>query len=202
MTEFLGRIGKVIDHNIDRLVEVIVETRSNYNQKAYIYNSSGEDSVPVKDDKVIIFKVDGTGRHIMMGWLTISQKAKPGEKIFFGRDQKGKITSKIKMLNDGTYSLDTETETTGEATGNYKKIIKGVTNIEERKDRTYLNEKNVTNTINENKDQTILGDQNTAVGGNSFWGIEGNLEINVTGNITINAGGVVKINGAHIGLND
>jgi selenophosphate synthetase-related protein len=101
----IGRIGKVIDHNIDKLVEVIVETRAQHNQKAYIYCSSGEDSVPVKNDKVLLIHVDGTGKNVMLGFLVPSQGAKPGEKIYFGRDQNGNIVSKLSMLNDGLISI-------------------------------------------------------------------------------------------------
>jgi hypothetical protein len=205
----MGRIGKVIDHNIDKLVEVIVETRAKHNQKAYIYCSSGEDSVPVKEDKILLIRVDGTGRNVMIGFLVSSQGAQPGEKIYFGRDQEGNIVSKIKLLNDGSYTLDTDTETTGDATGDFNKIIKGETNITERKDRTYLNEANVNNTIKENEisliemdkeettqgdhSQTIEGDKMKIIKGDYIASIDGKKTVKVKGDCDLNVDGNINI---------
>jgi len=108
MTDGLARIGKVIDHAIDKFLGIILETRKGYNQTVFLYNPSGDDSVPCKDDKVIILKADGTGNFIGVGILTESQGAKPGEKIFFGRDADGKITSKLSMLNDGNVEIEAD----------------------------------------------------------------------------------------------
>ena len=217
INEAIGRIGKVIDHNIEKLVEVIVETRAKHNQKAYIYCSSGEDSVPVKEDKILLIKVDGTGRNVMLGFLVPSQGAQPGEKIYFGRDQDGNIVSKIKLLNDGSYTLDTNTETTDEATGDFNKTIKGKTTILEKDDRNYTNEKNVTNlikenettvieknmeeTIKENHIQNIDGDKTVNVKGDFKTNVDGNYDLKVKGNVNIIASGTVIINGSTINLN-
>ena len=99
MIDGIARIGKVINHVIDKFIGVILETRKGYNQTVFLYNASGDDSVPCKNDKVIILKVDGTGNFIGAGVLTESQGAKPGEKIFFGRDANGRITSTLSMFN-------------------------------------------------------------------------------------------------------
>jgi hypothetical protein len=173
----LNRIGKAIDHNIDKFIELVLETRKDFNQKALLYNSSGEDSPPVKNDRVILLHIDGTGKYIAAGVLTESQGAKPGEKIFFARDQEGKIVAKISLLNDGSISTDTDTETTDNAIGNYKRIIKGITTIIEKDDRKYTNEKNVNGII------------------------EGNYKLEVGGNLNIEVSGNVTINGAKINLN-
>ena len=113
----LNRIGKVLNHNIDKFIEAVVETRKNFNQKALVYNSSGEDSPPCKDDKVILLKTDGTGKYVLAGVLTESQGAKPGEKIFFARSEDGKKQSSISMKGSG--------DITGEAEGNFSLTIKG-----------------------------------------------------------------------------
>jgi len=117
MTDGIARIGKTINHAIDKFLGIILETRKNYNQTVFLYTPSGDDSVPCKNDKVIILKVDGTGNFIGAGVLTESQGAKPGEKIFFGRDADGKITSKLSMLNGGNIEI--------EADGDVKQKIKG-----------------------------------------------------------------------------
>jgi hypothetical protein len=73
-----------------------------FTQKARLYNSSGEDSVPCKEDQILLIKIDGTGKYAAIGVLVSSQKAKSGEKIFFARDVDAKIVSMISMLNDGS----------------------------------------------------------------------------------------------------
>ena len=101
LNEFVGRIGKVISHEIEKAVEIIAETRKGYNQKGVLYNSSGEDSPPVKDDKIVILKVDGSGKGLIIGVFNETQGAKPGEKIYFARNEKGEIKSKLSMLGKG-----------------------------------------------------------------------------------------------------
>ena len=102
IAEYAGRIGKVISHEIKKAVELIAETRKGYNQKGVLYNSSGEDSPPVKDDKLVLLKIDGTGKYVVVGIFNESQGAKPGEKIFFARTEEGEIKSKLSMLGDGS----------------------------------------------------------------------------------------------------
>jgi hypothetical protein len=100
--DILGRIGRVIGHNIDKIIEIIIETRMGFNQKAPLYNPSGEDSPPVRNDRLALLKIDGTGKYAVVGVLTQSQGAKPGEKYFYSRNADGEIQSIIKMLEDGT----------------------------------------------------------------------------------------------------
>jgi selenophosphate synthetase-related protein len=126
-----GRIGKVLNHNIKKIVELVTETYKGFNQKGILYNSSGEDSPPVKDDKVLLVKADGTGKYIIVGILMQSQGAKPGEKIFFARDESGNIKSKLSMLGDGAVkweaddSFNLETKKEINLTTEEKATIKG-----------------------------------------------------------------------------
>jgi hypothetical protein len=115
-----SRLGRVIDHAIDKFVQLILETRKGYNQYAFLYNAPGDDSVPCKEDRIVILKIDGTGKFVAVGMLNESQGAKPGEKIFYGRDADGKIVSTLKMLNDGSIETSAEGET-----GNHKLKVKG-----------------------------------------------------------------------------
>jgi hypothetical protein len=103
-----GRVGRVLDHIIDKFVQLILETRKGYNQTVFLFTPSGDNSVPCKEDRLIILKVDGTGKYIAVAVATESQGAKPGEKIFFARDQAGNIVSKTTMFNDG--SINTEAD--------------------------------------------------------------------------------------------
>jgi hypothetical protein len=74
---------------------------------------------------VLIVKIDGTGKFVAAGILNESQGAKPGEKIFFGRDADGKIVSTLKMLNDGSIEAAADGET-----GNIKYKAKGDADLE------------------------------------------------------------------------
>jgi len=193
MSEFAGRIGKVINHEIKKMVEIISETRKDYNQKAVQYNPSGEDSPPVIDDQLVMLKIDGTGKYVVVGIFNETQGAKPGEKILFSRDQKGKITLKIKMLNNGDYFFDNNTETTGNATGNYSVKIKGNSKREILKNSEKIIHEN--NTIKIEKDDIldVKGNNVKNIKGNAEWSIGGNLDIKVTGNVTIN-GATINLN--------
>lgn len=140
-------IGRKIGEEIEKFVKLLFEARKDDNRAAFLYNSAGEDSVPLDGERLVVVKVDGTGKYTAVGVLTQAQGAKPGEKIYFARDPDAAIVSKIKMLNDGSVSIDTNTETTDDAKGNYSRIIKGITDILEKDSRTYKNEKDVSDTI-------------------------------------------------------
>jgi hypothetical protein len=114
-----GRVGRVIDHAIDKFVQLILETRKGYNQTVYLFTPSGDNSVPCKEDRLIILKVDGTGKYIAVSVATESQGAKPGEKIFFGRDPDAKIVSKISMLNDGSVNTEADGDITNKTKKNF-----------------------------------------------------------------------------------
>jgi hypothetical protein len=129
-----GRVGRVLDHIIDKFVQLILETRKGYNQTVYLFTPSGDNSVPCKEDRLIILKVDGTGKYIAVAVATESQGANPGEKIFFARDQGGAIVSRITMLNDGS------------------------SNAEADGDITSKTKKNATHEVGENLTVTIKGD--------------------------------------------
>jgi hypothetical protein len=107
-----GRVGRVIDHAIDKFVQLILETRKGYNQTVYLFTPSGDNSVPCKEDRLILLKVDGTGKYISVAVATESQGANPGEKIFFARDKDGNIVSKISMLNDGSIKTEADGDVT------------------------------------------------------------------------------------------
>jgi hypothetical protein len=98
----ISAIGRVVNHTIEKFVEITSETWKGFTQNARLYSSSGEDSVPCKDDQILLIKIDGTGRYAAIGTLTPSRKAKPGEKLFFARDIDSEIVSMISMLNDGS----------------------------------------------------------------------------------------------------
>jgi hypothetical protein len=210
-------IGRKVGEEIKKFIQLVFEARKDDNRNALLYNAAGDDSVPLNEERIILVKVDGTGKYVAVGVLTPSQGAKPGEKIFFARDPDAAIVSKISMLNDGSVTVDTDTETTGEATGNYTRKIKGETDILERENRTYKNEKDVSNIIEGDNTKTIGGDENIGIEGDKTENITGSatesvqlekvisvgggLTIDVGGSLDIKAAGTVTINGQTINLN-
>jgi hypothetical protein len=148
-------IGRKVGEEIKKFIQLIFEARKDDSRAALLYNSAGEDSVPLNDERLVLLKIDGSGKYIAAGVLTPSQGAKPGEKIFFARDKDGKIVSKISMLNDGSVS--------GEADGDI--------NIKTKKDFSATADKNMTteaaekNTV-KGKDVEVNG--NTVITGGTL----------------------------------
>jgi hypothetical protein len=168
-----SEIGRVLGLEIKRFVDIVSEIWKGFNQSARLYCMAGEDSVPCKEDQLYIGAIDGSGKYVILGVLDVSQGAKPGEKIYYGRDQKRNTVSKIKMLNDGLVSINTLDETTGEAKGGYVRKIKGATDIYEKENRVYKNDKDVDNTILGNKNETIKKNFNEKVNGEKNEDIDG-----------------------------
>jgi len=121
----VGIIARVIKHAVDKFITLTGETRKDFNFNTLLYTPAGDDSVPLKDERLIIVKVDGTGKYVAVGVLTPSQGAKPGEKILFSRDDDGKVTSKLSFLNDGTAKLETEKDFIREIKGDSAEKVKG-----------------------------------------------------------------------------
>jgi hypothetical protein len=129
-------IGRKIGEEIKKFTQLIFEARKDDNRNVFLYNSAGEDSVPLNDERIILVKVDGTGKYVAVGVLTISRGAKPGEKIFFARDPDGAIVSKISMLNDGAVNMEADGDITSSAKKNINFSAKENTNIKADKNTT------------------------------------------------------------------
>jgi hypothetical protein len=128
----VGRIGRVIKHEIEKFIQLVTETRKGFNQAALVYNSSGDDSPPVKDDRIILIAIDGTGNYISAGTLTQSQGAKPGEKFLFSRDASGVLQTIIKMLNDGSINGNIKKDLILEIKGKYENTVTGDLKLESK----------------------------------------------------------------------
>jgi hypothetical protein len=123
-------IGRIIKNEIDKFVNLVVEIRKGFNIPAFLYNTSGDDSVPCKNDRVVVLKVDGTGNYVVLGVLNKSQKAKPGEKIFFARNADGEIVATVSMLNDGSLNIETKGDINQNSEGKMNVKIKGDITVE------------------------------------------------------------------------
>lgn len=104
----MGIIGKVLRAASDTFTALTVETRKGFSEEPLLYSVAGDDSVPCKDDRVLLVQAGGTGEQVAVGVLNKSQGAKSGEKILFARDENGKIVATIKMLNSGNIEIETD----------------------------------------------------------------------------------------------
>lgn len=101
----MGRIARLLKTEINTYIQQTVESYMKLNHTCYQYGPSGEDAPPLKDDRIVLIKEDGTGKYVAAGVLTVSQGAKPGEKIMYSRDADGAVQAVIKLLNDGKITV-------------------------------------------------------------------------------------------------
>jgi len=173
----MGVIARMVKYFAEKFATITGEPRKGLNHETLLYTPAGDDSIPLPDERLLLVKIDGAGKYVTAAVLTPSQGAKPGEKIFFARDKGGSIVSKLSFFNNGNVKLDTDTETAGEASGDYTRITKGRTSVTEKGDRARLSERNATENV------------------------RGNYAITVDGDYTLNVRGRVVINGRTISLN-
>ena len=114
----MGIIGRVLKAVSDTFTALTVETRKGFSEEPLLYSASGDDSVPCKDDRVLLVPAGGTGEQVVAGVLNKSQGAKSGERILFARDENGKIVAKIKMLNSGNIEIEADGDCKVKAKGN------------------------------------------------------------------------------------
>lgn len=104
----MGIIGKVLKAASDTFTALTIETRKGFSEEPLLYSVAGDDSVPCKDDRVLMVQAGGTGERVAAGVLNKSQGAKSGERFLFARDENGKIVAIIKMLNSGNIEIETD----------------------------------------------------------------------------------------------
>jgi uncharacterized protein YjhX (UPF0386 family) len=121
----VGIIARVIKHTFEKFITLTGETRKDFNFNTLLYTPAGDDSIPLENERLILAKVDGTGKYVTVGVLTPSQGAKPGEKILFARDKDGKVVSKLSFLKDGTVKLEAEKDLLEEIKGKKSVTVKG-----------------------------------------------------------------------------
>lgn len=114
----MGIIGKVLKAVSDTFTALTVEIQKGFSEEPLLYSASGDDSVPCKDDRVLLVPAGGTGEQVVAGILNKSQGAKSGERILFARDENGKIVAKIKMLNSGNIEIEADGDCKVKAKGN------------------------------------------------------------------------------------
>lgn len=102
----MSRIGRWLSSKINTYITGIIESRINERIQSLLYAPSGDDSPPLPGDRILIFKVDGTGNYAISGILTKSQGAEPGEKKLYSRDSNGDVQAVIYLKGDGTIEIN------------------------------------------------------------------------------------------------
>ena len=103
----MGRIARMIKTEIENFIVQTVEMYFGANVTAETFAPSGEDSPPLPDDRIVLVQTDGTNNFVAVGVLSVSQGAKPGEKILYSRNDDGEVMAAIKLLNDGSIQMQT-----------------------------------------------------------------------------------------------
>lgn len=103
----MGRIARMIKTEIENFIVQTVEMYFGANVTAETFAPSGDDSPPLPDDRIVLVQTDGTNNFVAAGVLSVSQGAKPGEKILYSRNDDGKVMAAIKLLNDGSIQVQT-----------------------------------------------------------------------------------------------
>ena len=98
----MGRVARVLQS--EDLLET-VEIYLGANVTAKMYGSSCDDAPPLKNDRVLLVPVEGTGNYVVAGVMGKTQGAKPGERIIYSRDENGNKRAVIHLMNDGSISL-------------------------------------------------------------------------------------------------
>lgn len=101
----MGRIARLIKTEIEKFIVQTVESHFGANVTAETFGPSGEDSPPLPEDRVVLVNVDGTGNFVSVGVLSVSQGAKPGERILYSRNSDGEVMAALKLLNDGKIEM-------------------------------------------------------------------------------------------------
>ena len=103
----MGRIARMIKTEIENFIVQTVEMYFGANVTAETFAPSGDDSPPLPEDRIVLVQTDGTNNFVAVGVLSVSQGAKPGEKILYSRDENGEVKAAIKLLNDGSIQMQT-----------------------------------------------------------------------------------------------
>lgn len=170
----MGRIARLIKTEIEKFIVQTVEMYFGANVTAETFAPSGDDSPPLPDDRIVLVQTDGTNNFVAVGVLSVSQGAKPGEKILYSRNDDGEVMAAIKLLNDGSIQM----QTFGDAGINLTDKAGNV--IETSSEGIKLTDKNG-NVIEENSDGITLTDKNdgkvTMAGKITLKGQSGKVEV-------------------------
>lgn len=125
----MGRIARMIKTEIENFIVQTVEMYFGANVTAETFAPSGDDSPPLPEDRIVLVQTDGTNNFVAVGVLSVSQGAKPGEKILYSRDESGEVKAAIKLLNDGKIEMVSPADFSFSVEGDIKVLGKGDASI-------------------------------------------------------------------------
>jgi hypothetical protein len=106
----VGIIGRILRVGAEKFARITYEAFKGDSREALLFGATGDDSVPLADDRVLLVKTDGAGQYAVAGILTESQGALPGEKILYARDAGGRVVSRVALLNDGLIHISNKVQ--------------------------------------------------------------------------------------------
>lgn len=167
----MGRVARLIRTEIEKFIVQTVEAYFGANVTAETFAPSGDDSPPLPDDRIVLVRVDGTGNFAAVGVLSVSQGAKPGERVMYSRDENGEVKAAVKLLNDGKIEMVSPDELS----------------VSAEKDLSISGKEGVS--VSADKDFSATGDSST---------VEGKSSLTLKSAATELTGGSVKCKGAAI----
>lgn len=102
----MGRIGSLISSAIEDFIVQTVESRLGFNQDCVSASPSGIEAIPISDDRILLSKVDGTGKWIAHSVITEPKGAKAGDVWLYSRDENGELKASVKINADGTIEVN------------------------------------------------------------------------------------------------
>lgn len=102
----MGRIARWLSSKIETYITGIVESRIQERIQTLLFGSSGDDSPPLPEDRVLLIRIEGTGNNIVSGVICESQGAEPGEKKLYSRDDDGVVQATVYLKSDGTIEIN------------------------------------------------------------------------------------------------
>ncbi|GAG06440.1 unnamed protein product, partial [marine sediment metagenome] len=137
-----------------------IEKRLNYNITANTYGPAGDDSPGLSDDRVFLASIDQSqGKMVVLGHLSVTQGAEPGEKIIYSRDDDGNTVAKIYFQKDGKLTIETDDEIN--VLGSKKIIIDGTEDVEIKSDAKVVLQNGTSTSTRGDEIQTQLDQMKT-----------------------------------------
>lgn len=96
----MARIGKFLKTKIEDFIFHTIETRLGYNQIMKPYAPAGIESIPVKNDRVVAVKIDGTGKYAAVGVLVLPHDAQMGDLFLYSRNDDAEPQAIIRIFKE------------------------------------------------------------------------------------------------------
>lgn len=175
----------MIKSAVEDFIVSTVETRLGYNQDAEYCSPPGVEVIPLKDDRVLLSQIDGSGKWLGHSVLTVPKGAEPGDVWIYSRDSDGEVVSFIKLLADGKIEVEVADESNVTLKGKASLTIEDESEITLKKKVSVTTEDDAEITLKKNGNVTVSGDAKIDVSGNCE--VSGKT-VKVSGEVTVTGG--------------